>query len=74
MIGIEFADRREGGLKPRPDLARAVLAAAFSRKLLLLTCGVYGQVVRVIPPLVTTDDEVDLAVRIISESVAALPG
>jgi 4-aminobutyrate aminotransferase len=70
MIGIEFAQGSE--LIPRPDLAKGVLREAFDRKLLLLTCGTYGQVVRVIPPLVTTDAEVDTAIGVISESLAAV--
>jgi 4-aminobutyrate aminotransferase len=70
MIGIEFAEGDE--LRPRPDLAKALLHEAFERKLLLLTCGAYGQVVRVIPPLVTTDTEVDSAVEVIEESLAAI--
>ncbi|HEY7024127.1 MAG TPA: aminotransferase class III-fold pyridoxal phosphate-dependent enzyme [Candidatus Limnocylindrales bacterium] len=71
MLAIEFAD---GGsdLKPRPDLAKALLHEAFDRKLLLLTCGTYGQVVRFIPPLVTTDEEVGQALSIVKESLAAL--
>jgi 4-aminobutyrate aminotransferase len=70
MVAIEFADADT--LSPRPDLAKKLLAAAFERHLLLLTCGTYGQVVRFIPPLVTTDDEVDQALDIVRESLAAL--
>ena len=70
MIGIEFAQGPE--LTPRPDLTTALLHEAFERKLLLLSCGTYGQVVRVIPPLVTTDDEVDLAIGAIGESLEAI--
>jgi len=70
MIGIEFAEGEE--LRPRPDLAKALLHETFERKLLLLTCGTYGQVVRIIPPLVTTDTEVDSAVEAIEESLAAI--
>lgn len=70
MIGIEFAQGAE--LAPRPDLVKAVLHEAFERKLLLLSCGTYGQVVRVIPPLVTTDEEVDTAIGVISESLEAV--
>jgi len=70
MVGIELADR--GTLLPRADLARGLLAAAFERRLLLLTCGTYGNVVRVIAPLVTTGDEVDRAVEVIGESLAAI--
>ena len=70
MIGMEFAQGPE--LAPRPDLAKGLLHEAFDRKLLLLTCGTYGQVVRVIPPLVTTDAEVDTAIGVIGESLAAI--
>ena len=70
MIGLEFAD--PGSLRPRPDLAKAFLAGAFDRRLLLLTCGTYGQVVRFIPPLVTTDEEIDLALDTVREVLATL--
>ncbi len=70
MIGIEFAQGAE--LTPRPDLAKGLLHEAFDRNLLLLTCGTYGQVVRVIPPLVTTDAEVETAIGVIGESLAAV--
>ena len=67
MVGIEFADGDQ--LTPRADLASGLLAAARERKLLLLTCGTWGQVVRIIPPLVTTDEEVDTALGAIAESL-----
>ena len=70
MIAIEFAEGY--GLKPRPDLAKGLLAEAMARNLLLLSCGTYGQAVRIIPPLVTTDDEVDLALRVLGESLDAI--
>jgi acetylornithine/succinyldiaminopimelate/putrescine aminotransferase len=46
-------------------------AEALSRKLIVLTAGTYVNVVRIIPPLVTTAEEVDLSVSIINESLAA---
>jgi len=70
MIGIELAQGPE--LTPRPDLVKGILHEAFDRKLLLLSCGTYGQVVRVIPPLVTTDEEIATAIGIISDSLAAV--
>ena len=70
MVGIEFAEGDD--LRPRPDLAKSLIQAAFERKLLLLSCGTYGHVVRIIPPLVTTDTEVDSAISTISESLGAI--
>jgi 4-aminobutyrate aminotransferase len=69
MIGIELAE--PGTLAPRPDLVKAILHEAFDRHLLLLSCGTWGQAVRVIPPLVTTEEEVDQAIATIGESLDA---
>jgi 4-aminobutyrate aminotransferase len=70
MIGIEFADA--DGQQPRSDLAKAFIEAAFERKLLLLSCGTYGQVVRIIPPLITNDTEVDSAISAMDEALAVI--
>ena len=70
MLAIEFAEA--GSLAPRPDLAKGLLAEAMARNLLLLTCGTHGQVVRIIPPLVTTDDEVELALGIVGAGLDAI--
>ena len=70
MLAIEFADG--ASLTPRPDLAQALLAGAMARNLLLMSCGTHGQAVRIIPPLVTTDDEADLALAAIGDSLAAI--
>ena len=70
MLALEFADGAE--LVPRPDLAKGVLAAAMARNLLLLTCGTHAQAVRVIPPLVTSDEEADRAVAIIGDALEAV--
>jgi 4-aminobutyrate aminotransferase len=70
MIAIEMAD--PDTLAPRPDLAKRLLGEALSRNLILLSCGTHGQAVRIIPPLVTTDDEVDLSLGIIGEALDAV--
>ena len=70
MVAIEFADGP--GLAPRPDLAKGLLAAAMARNLMLLTCGTYGQAVRIIPPLVTTDDEIEHALGVIGDALEAI--
>ena len=72
MIALEFVKPREGdGRVPHPDLAKRVLAEALERKLIILSAGTYANVARIIPPLVTTADEVELALGILDESLAA---
>ena len=72
MTALEFVDPgAEDQRTPDPALAKRVLGEALSRKLILLSAGSYGQVVRFIPPLVTTAAEVDQAVDVIADSLAA---
>ena len=60
MLALEFVKPGEGdGRVPDADLAKRVQAEALARKLIVLTAGTYVNVVRIIPPLVTTADEVD---------------
>jgi 4-aminobutyrate aminotransferase len=56
MVGCEFVDP-DG--TPRPDLATSAQQAAIDEGLLLLTCGTRGNVVRFIPPLIVTPEQID---------------
>jgi 4-aminobutyrate aminotransferase len=42
-----------------PETVAATVAAARERGLLLLSCGLYGEAIRLLPPLTLTDDELD---------------
>lgn len=59
MIGIEFPDH---------DVAEAIEQACFRRGLLILTCG--PNAVRLAPPLVITEDQVDIALGIFEAACA----
>jgi 4-aminobutyrate aminotransferase len=61
MIGVEFAD---------PKLAEEVQWACFTRGLLVLECG--KQTVRLCPPLIASEADVDTALRIFAEAVEAV--
>jgi 4-aminobutyrate aminotransferase len=72
MLALEFVKPGEGdGRVPDPDVTKRVQQEALARKLIVLTAGTYVNVVRIIPPLVTTADEIDLALRTLDESLAA---
>lgn len=75
MLALEFVRPGEGdGRRPNPELARRVLAEALDRKLIVLSAGSYANVVRIIPPLVTTADEVDLALGILADALTSAGG
>ena len=64
MLAFEFAERT-------PDRAQAVVAAAFDRGLVLLSCGLYGNVIRLLPPLTIGAEELDEGLAILEESLGA---
>jgi 4-aminobutyrate aminotransferase len=53
MVACEFVDASTGA--PDADTTKKVQAAALKRGLLLLTCGVYGNVIRFLFPLTIED-------------------
>jgi 4-aminobutyrate aminotransferase len=62
MLALELEERS-------PELAQAVTAAAFERGLLLLACGLYGNVLRLLPPLNVAADELDAGLELLEESL-----
>jgi 4-aminobutyrate aminotransferase len=60
MLAIEVEDSTR---------AAATLAAARSRGLLLLTCGLYGNVIRLLPPLTLSDEDATLAMDILEAAL-----
>jgi len=62
MIAIELTE-------PNADAAKAVTAAAFEKGLILLSCGLYGNVLRLLPPLSATDEELERGLEILEEAL-----
>lgn len=65
MIAIEFNDPTTG--KPSPDITRDVQQAALEQGLLLLTCGVYGNVIRFLYPLTIPQAQFTQALNILKQ-------
>ena len=58
MIGLELViDGRVD--QPNPELTKAIVTEAYNRGLVLLSCGVNGNVIRFLPALTITDDLID---------------
>jgi 4-aminobutyrate aminotransferase len=72
MVAIELVQPGAGdGRTPDPELTKRIQAEALARRLIVLTAGTYVNVIRIIPPLVTTADEVDQALGILGEALSA---
>ena len=53
------------------DEAKRVTVAAREQGLLLLSCGLYGNVIRLLPPLTATDEDLERGLEILDGSLAA---
>ena len=69
MLASEFVTH-DG--QPDPGAAQRAQQECGERGLLLLTCGPFGNVVRMIPPLVVTESQVDEALDVWAAAVAVV--
>lgn len=54
MIAVELV--RSGTAEPDPELARRLASAAHAAGVIVLTCGTFGNVLRLLPPLSISDE------------------
>ena len=62
MLALELAEQSG-------DASRAVTTAAREKGLVLLSCGLYGNVIRLLPPLSATDEELEKGLAILEEAL-----
>ncbi|MEU8229005.1 4-aminobutyrate--2-oxoglutarate transaminase [Actinoplanes sp. NPDC048967] len=73
MLAIELV--KPGTLEPDPLRTAAVARACHGAGLLVLTCGTYANVLRFLPPLVISEEQITRGLDILAESLLAqLPG
>jgi 4-aminobutyrate aminotransferase/(S)-3-amino-2-methylpropionate transaminase len=70
MLAFEVVRSRDTR-EPDAALTTAILDAARERGLIVIRCGIYRNVVRLLPPLVTTDADARAAIRILDEAIVA---
>ncbi len=71
MLAIELVSD-PATRKPSKELANRVTEEAFRRGLLLITCGVYGNCIRVLVPLVISDAELEEALGVWEEALESV--
>lgn len=72
MVAVEF--NTADGSAPNPEMANAVRVEALSRGLVLLTCGVFGNVIRFLAPLTVPEDVFAEGLDIVEASIGAVRG
>jgi 4-aminobutyrate aminotransferase len=62
MLALELTEQNG-------EASKAVTTAARERGLVLLSCGLYGNVIRLLPPLSATDEELERGLAILEEAL-----
>jgi 4-aminobutyrate aminotransferase/(S)-3-amino-2-methylpropionate transaminase len=73
MLALELVTDRKSK-EPAADLTKRTTEGARERGLILLSCGLYGNVVRILVPLVISGDDLDRGLEILEESLVAAAG
>jgi 4-aminobutyrate aminotransferase-like enzyme len=64
MLAVEFAERSG-------EVTKAVTTHARENGLVILSCGLYGNVLRLLPPLTATNEELERGLEILADAVSA---
>ncbi|GAA0519033.1 aspartate aminotransferase family protein [Saccharopolyspora subtropica] len=67
MIGIEFT--KPGTAEPDPELTARIARACHAQGVVILTCGTYGNVIRLLPPLVISHPLLDEGLAVLESAV-----
>jgi 4-aminobutyrate aminotransferase/(S)-3-amino-2-methylpropionate transaminase len=68
MVAVEFSHGGDIG-KPNAQVAKALAVEAAKRGLILLTCGTWGNVVRILVPITASDALVDEGLGIMADAL-----
>jgi 4-aminobutyrate aminotransferase/(S)-3-amino-2-methylpropionate transaminase len=69
MLAIELV--HAGSKEPNPELTKAVASACLKEGVIILTCGTYGNVIRLLPPLVITDELLNDGLDVLAAAIKA---
>jgi 4-aminobutyrate aminotransferase/(S)-3-amino-2-methylpropionate transaminase len=73
MAAIELV-KNGAADSPDADLTRAIAAHAVDEGVILLTCGVRGNVIRFLPPLTIEPELLAEALEVVAETIRKLTG
>jgi len=73
MIAMELVHKGDAS-QPDPELTRAVVDEAARNGLILLSCGIRGNVIRFLPPLTITDELIGESMGLLEKTLDTLIG
>jgi len=73
MVAFELVTER-GSNTPDPETTKAISQKALEKGLIVISCGIYGNTIRLLAPLTTPDAQVDEGMNILEEVLVELGG
>ena len=70
MLGLELVKGPNG--EPAADEAKQLTAACLEKGLVILNCGTFGNIIRVLAPFVITDEQLEKGLSILEEELARI--
>ena len=67
MLAIELV--KPGGQEPDADITKKIAAECLAAGVVILTCGTYGNVIRLLPPLVISEELLDDALTVLETAI-----
>ncbi|MBM7715009.1 4-aminobutyrate aminotransferase/(S)-3-amino-2-methylpropionate transaminase [Bacillus thermophilus] len=71
MIGIEIV-KDQDTMEPYPEMVKDIVKKCYENGVIILTAGAYGNVIRLLPPLVITDAELSEALAVLESVLSGL--
>jgi 4-aminobutyrate aminotransferase/(S)-3-amino-2-methylpropionate transaminase len=70
MLGLELVkgDNKE----PAAEEAKKLVSFCYEKGLVILACGSYGNIIRILAPFVITDEQLEQGLAIMEEGLSAL--
>jgi 4-aminobutyrate aminotransferase / (S)-3-amino-2-methylpropionate transaminase / 5-aminovalerate transaminase len=68
MIGFEIVKER-GGFDPDPEATKLLTQKALELGLIVLSCGIYGNVIRILVPLTASDKIIDEGMNLLEQAM-----
>lgn len=68
MWGIEFVKDRNSK-QPYPEFVKEVIKFSYQRGVIFISAGIYSNVIRLLPPLVMTQEQVEYGLNVLEEAI-----
>jgi 4-aminobutyrate aminotransferase/(S)-3-amino-2-methylpropionate transaminase len=73
MVAFELV-KDQSTHEPAPELAKSLTGIALTKGLILLSCGVYANTIRILVPITAEDSVIEEALAMLESSLGALSG